>query len=381
MAGKGREMEAVIMLGKKSLLAWCVLAVGPWVTGAFCSEPLVVVRKAERLQFPGVISGSADANLIGDVDCSSPAHWDGGTMYMFYSTGHPFRSSGPDLHGLSRPSQRVSFDNEALWKMGGRWIESTHKADDGKLYMWYHNEPPLADRTAPRIGSMVSTDNGLTWRDLGIVLEAPAGSNNSESVNKYFVGGNGDFAVVADREMRYVYFFMSTYHRETAAQGVAMARMEYGNLAVPAGKVYKWHGGVWTEPGLGGRVTPIFPVKVDWHRADADAFWGPSVHWNSYRQMWVMLLNRAKDREWTQEGIYISFNRDIGEPKGWSQPVKILDAGELEKSKWYPQVVGADAAAKQTDKLAGRRARLFVAGVSKWELVFLRTDEAVDGGR
>jgi hypothetical protein len=64
-------------------------------------------------------------------------------MHIFFSTGHPFRSSGPDLLHLSRPSQRVSFDNEATWKMGARWIEATHKAKDGKLYMWYHNEPPL----------------------------------------------------------------------------------------------------------------------------------------------------------------------------------------------------------------------------------------------
>ena len=121
----------------------------------------------------------------GDIDSSSPAHWAAGTMHVFFSTGHPFRSSGPDLFHLSRPSQRVSFDNEATWKMGPRWIEATHKARDGKLYMWYHNEPPVpGGRTAPRIGEMVSTDDGLHGRDLGIVVEAPPGSNNSESVDK-----------------------------------------------------------------------------------------------------------------------------------------------------------------------------------------------------
>jgi hypothetical protein len=84
-----------------------------------------------------------------------------------------------------------------------------------------------------------------------------------------------------------------------------------------------------------------------------------------------MLLNRAKDKDWTQEGIYVSFNADLADPNGWTQPVKILDANELEKSKWYPQVVGLDTVNRETDKLAGRTARLFVAGVSKWEIVFL----------
>jgi hypothetical protein len=336
----------------------------------------VVIRSAPRVQFPGVAQKDADRMEVGDIDCSSPAHWDDGTMYMFFSTGHPFRSQGPDLFHLSRPSERVTFDNEATWKMGARWIEATHKAQDGTLYMWYHNEPPLpGGKTAPRIGEMVSTDNGLHWRDLGIVMEAPAGSNNEASANHYFVGGNGDFTVIADSENQYLYCYTSTYNKDVAEQGVAVARMRYEDRDAPAGKVVKWCKGAWTEPGLGGRVTPIFTVRTDWHKPDADAFWGPSIHWNTHLKTWVMLLNRAKDKDWTQEGIYVSFNPSLGDPSGWTPPTKILDAAELEKSKWYPQVVGLDATKRETDKLAGKTARLFVAGVSKWEITFLRPDE------
>mgnify|MGYP001029575747 CR=1 FL=1 len=338
--------------------------------------PSAVIRSAPRVQFPGVVHGDADPQQPGDIDCSSPAHWDDGTMYMFYSTGHPFRSSGPNLFHLSWPSQRTTFDNEATWKMGARWIEATHKAEDGTLYMWYHNEPPLpGGRTAPRIGAMVSTDNGLSWRDLGIVLEAPAGSNNEESANYYFVGGNGDFTVIADREDEYFYFYISTYNKDTTEQGVAVARMRRQDRDDPVGKVHKWRKGAWAEPGLGGHVTPVFSIRTDWHESDADALWGPSIHWNTHLETWVMLLNQAKDKNWAQEGIYVSFNPNLGDPFGWTQPVKILDAADLEKSKWYPQVVGLDVAARETDKRAGRVARLFVAGLSKWEIVFLRPGE------
>ena len=210
------------------------VCVGVFVTAATAvawADVPVVVRSVSRVQFPGVVAQGANPQEPGDVDCSSPAHWDNGAMCMFYSTGHPFRSSGPDLLHLSRPSQRVTFDNEATWNMGARWIEATHKTADGTLYMWYHNEPPLpGGKTAPRIGEMVSMDNGLNWKDLG-------------------------------------------------------------------------------------------------------------------------------------------------NPAGWTAPAKILDAADLEKSKWYPQVMGLDAARHETDKLAGKTLRLFVAGVSKWELVFLRPDE------
>jgi len=350
------------------------------VLAAVCSCPAaavegnrIIIRSAPRVQFPGVVHTGGNPQEPGDIDCSSPGHWDGGTMFMFYSTGHPFRSAGPDLFHLSRPAQRVTFDNEAAWKMGARWIEATHKAEDGRLYTWYHNEPPLpGGKTAPRIGAMVSTDNGLNWRDLGIVMEAPAGSNNEASANHYFVGGNGDFTVIADRENRYFYLYTSTYNKDVAEQGMAVARMRYEDRDSPIGKVFKWHDGTWTEPGLGGHVTPFLPVSIDWHKPDTDAFWGPSIHWNTHLETWVMLLNRAKDKDWSQEGIYVSFNPNLGDPTGWTPPAKILGAADLEKSKWYPQVVGLDPASRETDKLAGKTARLFVAGVSKWEIVLLR---------
>jgi len=358
------------------LVVFVVICLGDGCFGAGYS---VVIQSAPRVQFPGVIGKGRDPNAIGEIDCSSPAHWDRDTMYMFYSAGHPFWSSGPDLFHLSRPSQRVKFDNEAGWTMGGRWIESTHRTGDGILYMWYHNEPLLVTgRTAPRIGAMVSTDNGLSWEDLGIILEAPEGSNNLESVNKYFVGGNGDFCVIADTKKGYVYFFISTYHKDMEEQGIAVARMRYENRNAPRRRVFKWYQGRWREQGLGGHVTPIFPAAIDWHRADADAFWGTSIHWNTYLNVWVMLLNRAKDKNWTQEGIYVSFNPDLAEPNDWTKPVKILDANELEKSKWYPQVMGTDVEKRETDKLAGRKARLFVSGLSKWEIIFLKPDEKIE---
>ena len=191
-----------------------------------------------------------------------------------------------------------------------------------------------------------------------------------ESANFYFVGGNGDFCVNPDLHNEYLYFFISTYNKDIAQQGVAVARMKYSDRDNPIGKVFKYHKGGWEEPGLGGLVTPIFAVKTDWHRADVDAFWGSSVHWNTHLKTFVMLLNRAKDKDWAQEGIYVSFNSHLDNPAGWSKPEKIVDAVELEKSKWYPQVIGLDAAARETDKVAGKTARLFVAGVSKWELDF-----------
>jgi hypothetical protein len=119
---------------------------------------------------------------------------------------------------------------------------------------------------------------------------------------------------------------------------------------------------------------------VDWHKPRADVFWGPSIHWNTHMGRYVMLLNHARDKDWNQEGIYVTFNSDVANIEGWTKPEKLIDGSRLEASKWYPQVIGSSATGRETDKLAGRSARLFVAGRSRWEIVFLKPGESKPAG-
>lgn len=351
--------------------------------GARSEVPIAVLRAAAPLVLPG--ASMPEKKLEGLVDCNNPVHWDGETMYVFSSIGCPDRSSGPDLFSLAKPAVRTHFDNEADRSIGGRWIEATYKDDGGVLYAWYHNEPPHVcgpDKplTAPRIGAAISLDNGLHWKDLGIVLTAPPDSLQCETPNGYFAGGTGDFSVILDQQKRYYYFLISTYNRDVAEQGVAIARMAFADRDKPVGKVFKWHKGAWNEPGLGGHVTPIFPARIDWHQEKLDAFWGPSIHYNTYLEQYVILMNRAQDKEWAQEGIYVTFCPDLSSPTSWSTPVKVFDGrgfAPKQKDWWYPQVVGIDASKKETDKLAGRIARFLVRGKSAWEIVFLRPGETL----
>jgi hypothetical protein len=331
--------------------------------------PGVVVRDAPRLRFRG--ANSPSPSQPGDTDCNSPLHWDGATLYLFNSAGQPWRSSGPDLFHLDRSYVRCEYNNR---KDGGRWIECTWKLPHGPLYGWYHFEPtglcPGTSLTAPRIGAARSSDNGATWEDLGVVLDAPPGTLNCATRNFYFAGGNGDFSALLDPKGGCFYFFISTYAGTVPAQGVSLARMAWADRDAPTGRVWKWHNGAWKEPGLGGQVSPVFPARLDWHRADADAFWGPSVHWNRYLRSYVMLLNRAIDKDWTQQGIYVSFNRNLSDASGWSTPAQLPVV--LRTNQWYPQVAGLDRTRRDTDKSAGRKARLFVRGESRWEIEFLR---------
>src|SRR6266568_6978068 len=341
--------------------------------------PRVELRDAALVQFRGANSSSPD--MPGECDCNNPAHWEGDNFYVFNSAGHPWRSSGPDLFHLQTNYLRCEYDNRVS---GGRWIECTWKLEDGALYGWYHFEPtgvcpgahpdsPKMNLTAPKIGAVKSTDNGATWHDLGVVLETPPDTLKCDTKNYYFAGGDGDFSVMLDAKKQFLYFLFSNYPNVVSEQGCAVARMRWANRDQPVGKVWKWREGNWGEPGLGGHVSPIFPAKTDWHRVDADAFWGPSIHWNTHLRRYVILLNRARDGHFTQEGIYASFNRDLNNPSGWSPPQKIPVAQD--KLAWYPQVVGLNSSQHETDKLAGRVARLFIRGQSRWELLFLKPGE------
>jgi hypothetical protein len=246
--------------------------------------------------------------------------------------------------------------------------------DDGTLFAWYHHEPGglCSDNylTAPKIGAMVSRDNGRTFQDLGFVLES-GDPIDCSAENGYFAGGHGDFTVILDTSHSYFYFLFSNYAGDVSNQGVAVARMAFRDRFNPRGLVWKYYQGGFSEPGVGGSVSPVFPANVSWSKPNADAFWGPSVHWNTTLNQFVMLLNHSCcSPGWPQEGIYLSANPDIGNPLGWSTPVKILNSWE---TGWYPQVIGQDP--NGTDKLAGAVSRLYVGGYSWAEMVI--TDGSV----
>lgn len=114
-------------------------------------------------------------------------------------------------------------------------------------------------------------------------------------------------------------------------------------------------------------------------------FWGPAIHWNTYLNTYVMLLNHAVNTKLTQDGIFISFNRHVENPAGWTKPRMILDRQEILKAMagakvsptklngWYPEVIGTGKG--ETDKVVGRTGRFFMAGVSRRTVTFLRPGE------
>jgi hypothetical protein len=329
--------------------------------------------------------------LPGGVDSNSPAIWnlEDGERRLFVMTsfdGIPRIASGTALERLG-PAADVTFESHPGH---GVWMEAIVFDDVETWYGYYHNEWPASrcgrdDRMVSRIGAAKSVDNGRTWHDLGPVIQSPQSATSCQSNNRYIIGGVGDLSVMLDDNKHYLYFFFSQYQQQREAQGVAVARLVWADRDRPAGRLALWRDGIWdaeagrrelqqTIPGSMRRrlewtypaATPLVAPTYAWHDTDdrVDAFWGPSVHWNTALQQYVMLLNRSKDESYSQEGIYVSFSPRLDDPSLWTAPAKILNGG-----RWYPQVVGS-ANGSGTDKHAGASARFFMSGRSDWIINF-----------
>jgi hypothetical protein len=332
----------------------------------------MVVLEAQTARVPSARLVSASrVELPGEVDSNNPAVWSliQGVQRLFVISswgGVPVRAAGTSLESLQTQGP-VDF----LTHPGhGVWVEAIVPDDLGVWYAWYHHERSAdlcgrQDRQLPRIGALRSTDHGHTWEDLGIVLDAPAGSEACESSNRFVLGGIGDVSAALDAESKDLYLYFSQYVRDGAAQGVAVARMAWADRDAPVGKLTIWNDGAWLADGLG---TPLWPARQPFHdRSSAnDVLWGPAIHWNTYLEQYVMLVNRAKDDQFNNEGIYVSFSPTLADPTQWSAPARLMSGGG-----WYPQVIGQETGTG-TDRLAGQRARFFLTGRSDRFIEFAR---------
>ena len=311
------------------------------------------------------------------TDGNSPSFWLNDRLRLFTSIAWPVEISESDGLLTEWTTREVDITNLAGKAI---WVESAWADDDGTVFGWYHTEPwglyEDSLLTAPKIGAVISFDGGRTIQDLGVILET-GDTLDDGAQNGCFTGGHGDFSVVLDRERNYFYFFFTNYGGPAESQGVVVARMAFADRFEPMGKVRKYYMGEWVEPGVEGRLTPVFPVVREWRHPDPDSFWGPSVHWNTYLNCFVMLLNHASGEPgWSQEGIYVAFAKDLTQPDAWKKPAKILDSSELaDWGTFYPQVMGLEAGG--TDTLAGKTARFFINGRSKWEIDFYSVTDAV----
>jgi hypothetical protein len=351
-----------------------LLAAAGAVAGQGPGAPSVRLVSAPRLTMPGAVDSNNP--IVRDLVDGEPQ-----VFVMTSWGGAPSLSIGPALDRLP-PAQPVAFEPHPGH---GVWMESVIVADDGTWYGYYHNEWPAdacgrSDRFIPRLGAARSRDRGRTWQPLGVILEMPAESRACDSTNRFVLGGVGDVSVVLDADAKDLYFYFSQYVRDRQSQGIGAGRLAWADRDEPTGRLSVWQQGAWIPPlrressADDEAVSWEYPVATalvaptrPWHdgNAAADAYWGPAVHWNTYLNQYVMLMNRARDESFNADGIYVAFASSLDDPAAWSAPRKIMNGGG-----WYVQVAGLEA--DGTDRQAGQRARFFNTGRSDFFIEFGR---------
>ncbi|BBK41047.1 hypothetical protein STVA_10670 [Allostella vacuolata] len=337
---------------------------GPWRTILWDRNAGVHVewRTAPPLRLHAPPLHRADCNTPvlteGDRTLAMPAH--------FVPIGHSHRRVGHPPFRFAAPGEPVRIVDDPD-PGAGKWIESLWRSPDGALYGWYHCEAPApCPRTiaAYRIGALVSRDDGASWHDLGPVLAPQPDELDCTFDNGWFAGGFGDFTVIPDRAGTFFLIHLTSYHALDAAQGIVVARYPIRDRDAPAAALEWWTADGW-QPRHRSLPQPIIRPARGWRHADPDAHWGPAVHENSDTGGFVMLLNRTYDgdRTLTQRAVEVSFNRDAGDPGGWTRP-RVLVRGAI----WYPEAI----APLGSDRRGGGTMRFFVSGFSAWEIRFHR---------
>jgi hypothetical protein len=359
------------------------MRLGKWLPWSIVCGALLQPVGAQQQTLPTARLVPAPRMAVpGAVDSNVPMLWDlvdgAWRLFAFASWGGiPVQLAGSSVDRMQRLDPVTILDHPGH----GIWLESVIAADDGTWYAYYHHEVwadacGRLDRAIPRIGAARSVDRGATWENLGIILEGSPEGYACGSTNAFVLGGVGDVTAVLDPEKQDLFLFFTQYHRAGSAQGVTVARLTWADRDAPRGRAAVWQDGVWLPAIAVGDPeaeqweypvgTPLVRASRPWHDGDAaaDVFWGPSIHWNTYLERYVMLLNRARDDRFNNEGIYVSYATTLDDPRAWSAPRKIMNGGN-----WYPQVAGLEAQAG-TDKTAGQRARFFLTGRSDHYLVF-----------
>jgi hypothetical protein len=156
----------------------------------------------------------------------------------------------------------------------------------GSLLLVYHIERP-ANPFWSWAGIAKSTDEGLTWRDLGLIISFPI---------PYTANGAGDIGdptlvpyTDPSSQQKYFYLFFSHHCWTTSTAAcsnftyLSVARASYEELLTDAmmdssvsGLFHKYYQGSWSQPGLGGKASETFPRVTGETDGDFEVAWSAS---------------------------------------------------------------------------------------------------------
>jgi len=257
----------------------------------------------------------------------------GDALLMFWPGHESYRTTGASIFEMRDCTKVLPIGGPDDFDNGGSWLYSVFRREDRRMLGFYHAEDhkfPLDPDSKwiayKSIARCTSEDLGLTWSNRAQILTA-----HQPKPQKADWSGLGDHCTVWDeKKRRFVCFF-----QEGAILCMAMSEDPDGK----PGSWKKWFEGGFTEPGLGGRATPI-PALAK-HRGG-----NPSVQWNTFLNTWIIVWHR-----WEGD-IWISTSDDL---VAWAPPKLLLSKPSETSRVWYPTLLG------ETDQVGGESVKLLYA--------------------
>ena len=237
--------------------------------------------------------------LLDTEDADAGVIQDGATLWVQTSLYPDWRRySGTNLDNLVAQPEAVrgsSFTqpngDDAYWT-DGMWMDS-----NGAFWAIIHVEydytvPRTAYLWKRRVGLATSTDQGATWSYVGDILTPnPARPGAPSPASDFQDFGDGDTYLFVDRRGGYFYLYYLTAWVYTptgwrTGECMSVARCAISDAMAP-GKWFKWSGGAWTQPGLGGFEDAVFtPTDMC------------AIHFNTYLNAFVAIGHDSNSQSW-----------------------------------------------------------------------------------
>ena len=224
------------------LIALAVLAGSAAAVPAQADSELCIECLQVRVGPPVVVRGPFPDEL--DAPFTALKLSDG-TFRGFSANGVTYAIDGPNLSDMGGQRQAV-LEPGAPGSINdcGRWLTSTTRSGEIVIGMVHQERNCDYDlgRTDKSMAIATSSDNGLTWTDLGTIL------TGTDTPQPDRITGEGDCTMLDGRDdYLYAYCLRNSDWQTIVARAPLSDPTDW----------HKYYEGAWSEPGLGGKASAI----------------------------------------------------------------------------------------------------------------------------
>ncbi|MBV8216193.1 MAG: hypothetical protein JOZ08_23485 [Verrucomicrobia bacterium] len=267
---------------------------------------------------------------------------------LFQAMNETYLATGADFQHLTSASKVLATGDQGEFDNAGAGVASVIRLEN-HLYAFYEgrdNEGDLPENGQAGfkgmycgIGLAESTNDGTTWTKKGEIIRSAKPKNWSDWSGQS-VRGVGTPSGLIDTTNTYVYLYYVEFSGfKNGLQEICLARAPLNKGAPLPDNWEKFYLDDFTEPGLGGKETPV----IDGSAVKAGAMY-PHATFSKSLNKYILTFNFNRVAEARQEmalaksGIYIAISDD---GIHWSTPVKLI-------STYSQRVLGLSIAIEPT---------------------------------